>query len=79
MFCIKSDVITLEFIEMYGFVIVWESMEDGPYWVILLMYESHDMRHTGFRRLMVVNGTLGFWDVIICVVTPMKSSIEVRV
>ena len=21
---------------------------------ILLMYESHDMRHTGFRRLMVV-------------------------
>ena len=31
----------------------------GPYWVFLLMYESHDMRHTGFCRLMVVNGTLG--------------------
>ena len=24
------------------------------------MYESHDMRHTGFRRMTVVNGTLGF-------------------
>ena len=32
-------------------------MVDGPYWVILLMYGSHDMRHTGFRRLTVVNGT----------------------
>ena len=35
--CIKSDVITLESIEMYGFVTVWTSMVDGPYWVILLM------------------------------------------
>ena len=38
-------------------------MDDGPYWVILLMYGSHDMRHTGFRRLTVVNGTPGFWGV----------------
>ena len=53
MFCIKSDVITLGSIEMYGFVIVWTSMDDGPYWVILLMYGSHDMRHTSFRRLTV--------------------------
>ena len=37
-------------------------MDDGPYWVILLMYGSHDMRHTGFRRLTVVNGTLGLWQ-----------------
>ena len=59
MFCIKSDVITLESIEMYGFVTIWTSMDDGPYYVILLMYESHDMRHTGFRRLMVVNRTPG--------------------
>ena len=29
------------------------------------MYGSHDMRHTGFRRLMVVNGTLGNWDVLV--------------
>ena len=36
-------------------------MDDGPYWVILLMYRSHDMRHTGFHGLTVVNGTLGFW------------------
>ena len=63
MFCIKSDVITLEFIEMYGFITVRTSMDDGPYWVILLMYGSHDMRHTGFRRLTVVNRTLGFWGV----------------
>ena len=61
MFCIKSDVITLEFIEMYGFVTVWTSTDDGLYWVILLMYGSHDMRHTGFRRLTVVNGTPGIW------------------
>ena len=37
MFYIKSDVITLEFIEMYGFVTLWMSMYDGPYGVILLM------------------------------------------
>ena len=60
MFCIKSDVITLGSIEMYGLVTVWTSMDDGPYWVILLMYESHNTRHTSFCRLTVVNGTPGF-------------------
>ena len=45
MFCIKSDVITLESIEMYGFVTVWTSKDDGLYWVILFIYGSHDMRH----------------------------------
>ena len=64
MFCIKSDVITLGSIEMYGFVTVWTGMDNGPGWVILLMYGSHDMRHTGFRRLTVVNETPGFWGVI---------------
>ena len=51
MFCIKSDVLTLESIEMYGFVTTWTSMDDGPYWVILLMYGSHEMRHTGFPQV----------------------------
>ena len=37
-----------------------DEYDDGPYWAILLMYGSHYMRHTGFRRLMVVNGTPGF-------------------
>ena len=64
MFCIKSNIITLEYIEMYDFVTVWTSMVDRPHWVILLMYGSHDMRPTGFRRLTVVNGTPGFWGVI---------------
>ena len=50
---------TLESIGTHGFVTVWTSMDDGPYWVILLMYESHDMRHKSFRRLTVVNGTPG--------------------
>ena len=63
MFCIKSDVITLGSIEMYGLVTVWTSSDDGPYWVILLNYESHDMRHIGFHRLTVVNGTPRFWGV----------------
>ena len=63
MFCIKSDVITLGSLEMYGLVTVWMSMDDGPYWFILLKYGSHDMRHTGFRRLTVVNGTPGFYGV----------------
>ena len=63
MFCIKSDVINLESIEKYGFETVWMNMDDGPYWVILLMYGSHDMRHTGFRRLTVVNGTSRKWGV----------------
>ena len=27
------------------------------------MFGSHDMRHTGFRKLMVVNETPGVWDV----------------
>ena len=40
-------------------------MDDGPYWVILLMYGFHDMRYTGFRRLTVVNGTPRFWDVTV--------------
>ena len=48
MFCIKSDIITLESIKMYCVVTVWVSMYDGPYWVILLMDGSHDMRHTSF-------------------------------
>ena len=39
-------------------------MDDGPYWVILLMYGSLDMRHTGFRRLTVVNKTPGVRGVI---------------
>ena len=40
-----------------------DEYDDGPYWAILLMYGSHDMRHTGFRKLTVVNGTPGFWGV----------------
>ena len=60
MFCIRSDVINIGSIEMYGLVTIWTSMADGPYWVILLMYESHDMRQTGFRWLTVVNGTPEF-------------------
>ena len=68
MFCIKSDIITLGSIEMYGFIIVWTSMDNGPDWVILLMYGSHDMRHTGFRRLTVVNGTPGFRGVTLLVI-----------
>ena len=63
MFCIKNDVITLEFIETYDFVTVQTSMDDGPYWFILLMYRSHDMRHTCILRLMVVNGTPRNWGV----------------
>ena len=63
MFCIKSDVITLESIEMYGFATVWMSKDDGLYWVISLIYGSHDMRHIDFHRLTVVNGTSGIWGV----------------
>ena len=58
MFCIRSDVITLRSIEMYGLVNVWTSMMMGP-----IGYGFHDMRHTGFHKLTVVNGTLGFWGV----------------
>ena len=32
-------------------------------WSFLLTYGSHDVRLTGFRRLMVVNGTPGKWGV----------------
>ena len=35
------------------------------------MYESHDMRYTGFRKLTVVNGTPGFWGV-----TPTMPSLQ---
>ena len=35
--------------------------------VILLKYGSHDMRHAGFRRLTVVNKTLGIQGVTISV------------
>ena len=57
MFCIKSAVITLESLEMYGFVTAWVSMDDGSYWIILLMYGSYEMRHTSCRRLTVVKGS----------------------
>ena len=67
MFCIKSDVITLGSIEMYGLVTVWTSMDDGPYWVILLKYGSHDMRQICFHRFTVINKTLGFWGVTVLV------------
>ena len=30
---------------------------------IVLMYGSHDMRHVGFCKLTVVNGTPGNWGV----------------
>ena len=64
MFCIKSGVINLGSIEMYGLVTVWMSMDDGPYWVALLKYGSHGMiRHKGFQKLTVVNRTPGFWGV----------------
>ena len=42
-----------------------DEYDDGPYWAILFMYGSHDMRHTGFRRLTVVNGTPEFWGVTV--------------
>ena len=51
MFCIKSDVKNLESIEMYGFVTAWTSMVDGPYWVILCMCGSREMRHTCFPQV----------------------------
>ena len=35
----------------------------GPDVAILLMYRSHDMRHTGFHGLTVVNRTPGNWGV----------------
>ena len=63
MFCIRSDVITLGSIEMYGLATVWTIMDDGTYWVILIMYGSHNMRPTGLRRLIVVNRTPKFWGV----------------
>ena len=56
MFCIKSNVITLGPIEMYG--LVWTM---GPIGSFYLCMGSHDMRHTGFRRLTLVNETPGFW------------------
>ena len=31
----------------------------GPDVTILLIFESHDMRHIGFSRLTVANGTPG--------------------
>ena len=48
-------------------------MDDGPYWVTLLKYGSHDMRHTGFRRLTVVNKTPGFWGVTSITLLPALS------
>ena len=51
-----------------------DEYDDGPYWAILLMYRSHDMRHTGFCRLTIVNGTPGFWGV-----TAWYQSLSIRI
>ena len=50
MYCIKSDVITLETI-VIQLVMFDEYGCMGPKWPFLLMYVSHDMRHTGFHGL----------------------------
>ena len=42
----------------------------------LLMYGSHDMRHTGFRRLTVVNGTPEDWGVTKSPKTVLRNSQE---
>ena len=42
----------------------------GPTWPFLLTYGSHDMRHTGFCRLTVVNETprdRGITHTLMCV------------
>ena len=58
MFCIKSNVISLGPIEMYG--LVWMMGPIGSFYSCMgLMI----MRHTGFRRLTLVNETPGFWGV----------------
>ena len=35
----------------------------GPMWPFLLMYGSHDMRHTGFSRVDGGQRDPGFWSV----------------
>ena len=35
-------------------------MDCGPYWVVLPIYGSHDVRHVDFHGLTVVNETPGF-------------------
>ena len=35
----------------------------GSTWPFLFTYGPHDMRHTGFRRLTVVNETPRIWGV----------------
>ena len=44
---------------MVGYILI--SM--GSTWPFILMYRSCDIRHTGFRRLTVVNGTPRNWGV----------------
>ena len=39
----------------------------GLTWPFLLMYRSRDMRHEGFCRLTVVNGTPENWGVTLLV------------
>ena len=38
----------LSFCIKYTFRVVWMC---GPYWAVLRMYKSHDMRHTDFPRV----------------------------
>ena len=59
---IKSDVITLE---NYDNIVddILVSVTCRQIWSFLLMCRSHDVRHAGFRRLTVVNGTPGKWGV----------------
>ena len=49
----------------------------GPDMAILLMYGSHDMRHIGFRRLTVVNGTPGKWGVTVAMVIHVSYCINI--
>ena len=55
-FVIKTNCKLTYFCIKYTFWLVWIY---GPTWPFLFTYGSHDMRHTDFRRLTVINGTPG--------------------
>ena len=50
----------------------------GPTWPFLLMYGSHDMRHAGFSRLTMVNGTPEKWGVTKTIVINYSFKLKVE-
>ena len=57
----RSEINSRNYCIIVGYICEYGCM--GQTWPFLLMYESHEMRHTGFPQVDGGQRDPGFWDV----------------